>query len=388
MNGAFDIVIIGAGPAGLAAARQLVSPSGSPRVLLVDKSTPWKHPIPCAEGVFCPQFHQAIDPKESWIRFTIDRAVFHSPNHSSLVYQDINKGYIIDRARMQKDLADECGHNGAECAFERQVTQVEKFGDDGTRRVTFGDGECVSARVVIDCSGPLSSLGRGEPIHCKPMDLEVAYLAHIRTSSVDTDTVHIHAGKDIAPGGYAWTFPRTRRSANVGIIVGSPFRAKANVRRLLECFLKEHFPDSSVEQAFAGTIPCSYGRKTLATYGLIKAGDAASTVNPISRAGISEAMLSGSMAGTCALAMLGAGTKKKMAAVCKEYEKAWYEKRGKRHARLAKVKNSLAKVPDSDYNRAAESLSTVPRKQLTMSRIFSVSLARFPRLVWALRHMM
>jgi hypothetical protein len=43
-------------------------------------------------------------------------------------------------------------------------------------------------------------------------------------------------------------------------------------------------------------------------------------------------------------------------------------------------------VPDTDYNASATALSKVPLQNLTMSRIFATSLARFPRLVWAMRH--
>ncbi len=388
MAASYDIVIIGAGPAGLAATRSITSTSGAPSVLLVDKTTPWKHPIPCAEGVFCPQFHQVVKPHEDWIRFVVDKATFHAPDGSTITYQDANKGYIINRARMQKDLADECAQNGAECRLGKRVTDVGPWDSTGQRSVRFDDGGSVTARVVIDCSGPLSSFGKGEPIHSKAMDLEVAYLAHVRFVAVETDTVHIYAGKNVAPGGYAWAFPRGKRSMNVGVIVGSPFRGTTNVQRLLEKFIKEQFPASTLERSFAGTIPCTFARRPLATGGLIKAGDAASTVNPISRAGISEAMMSGVMAGTCACAMLAAATKKEMTAVCRDYEKAWHEKRGRHFAKLAKVKHSLAKVPDSDYNASAASLSGIPRDKLTMSKIFAVSLARFPRLVWALRHVL
>jgi flavin-dependent dehydrogenase len=205
---------------------------------------------------------------------------------------------------------------------------------------------------------------------------------------VQTDTVHMHTGSRIAPGAYAWAFPRSDRSYNAGVILGSRLRAKYNLPSLFDSFLATFYPGGTIERRFAATIPCACGRASFAAPGLIKAGDSASMVNPISRAGISEAMEAGRMAGACALEMLGAADKKGIAVACKRYEKEWFEKRGKRHQKLAKVKNSLTKVPDKDYNASARTLSGIPRDQLTMSKIFSVSLARFPRLVWALRHVL
>ncbi|MFW5652429.1 MAG: hypothetical protein ACOC0P_00135 [Planctomycetota bacterium] len=74
--------------------------------------------------------------------------------------------------------------------------------------------------------------------------------------------------------------------------------------------------------------------------------------------------------------------------ICREYEKKWFKCRGSRHLKLAKVKGSLSAVPDEDYNRAAASLQSLSIQEITMSKIFKISLGRFPRLVWALRHLM
>jgi len=68
--------------------------------------------------------------------------------------------------------------------------------------------------------------------------------------------------------------------------------------------------------------------------------------------------------------------------------KAWDKKRGNRHEKLARVKSSLAQVPDADYNAAALALARIPQDDITMSKIFRTALGRFPRLVWALRHLM
>jgi flavin-dependent dehydrogenase len=121
---------------------------------------------------------------------------------------------------------------------------------------------------------------------------------------------------------------------------------------------------------------------------LIKAGDAASTVNPISRAGISEALLSGGLAGDHALLMLEAKNGRAMARIGKSYEAAWRKTRGNLHEKLSRAKHSLLSVPDDDYNKAARALARIPQAELTMSKIFTTALGRFPRLVWALRHLM
>lgn len=382
----YDVVVIGAGPAGLSAALHVLSNSPKPSLLLVDKQVPWEKPIACAEAVGKLGFREAVDVDPSWIRFNISKAIFHSPDGTAVTYTDKNKGHIINRALMQRDLLDRCRKRGADCQLNARVRSVS-MPKEGGRHVVF-DGHGVTCRVVIDASGPLSPFGKNEEIAWKPFDLEPAYFAVVKGLSLPTDAVHICVSRHIAPGGYAWIFPREEDSVNVGVLVGRAWSGSVDINRLLESFMRVRCPGGRVVQRFAGTIPCGYQRRAIAVHGLIKAGDAAGTINPISRAGIVEALMSGGIAGDFAVRLLGARSVRESDLLCKEYEKAWYHKRGRPHLKLSKVKANLARIPDSDYDRAARALAAISPEKLTMARIFRTSVGRFPRLVWALRHLM
>ncbi|KMQ52173.1 geranylgeranyl reductase [Chitinispirillum alkaliphilum] len=382
----YDIIIIGAGPAGLKAGLTVTENSGL-KVLVTDKIVPWDKPIPCAEGVGRLGLERSLEVRPAWIRQVISKACFHAPNNTTVTYQDKNKGYIIDRARMQKDLYETISSRGGEFIFGKKVIGVESS-LNGHRLIHFDDTTSLKARVVIDASGPVGLLGRKEQICWKPYDLESACFVVAENVDIPQDTVHIQAGSSIAPGGYAWIFPRGENRANIGVVVGGKFRNGVNIRDLLDQHLKTNFPDAKVITTFAGSISCGYQRKTIALPGFIKAGDAASAVNPISRAGISEALLSGDLAGTSAIEMLKTSQENKQRQICRKYEKMWYKELGRRHLKLAKVKASLYSVPDEDYNKAAATLQSLSLEEITMSKIFKVSLGRFPRLVWALRHLM
>lgn len=383
----FDIVILGAGPAGLSAGRALIARNHA-QFLILDKTTPWEHTIPCAEGVGKLGFLESGPIKPSWIRTEISSATFHAPNGSEISYTDKHGGYIINRAQMQHDLADEIAAAGATTRFNLTAKAVSPV-CNGMRTIQCTDGSTFSAKIIIDASGPTTCFGKPEPIAAKPLDLEPAYFAWVEEVELPPDHIHIFAGQSIAPGGYAWIFPRGAHGANVGIVLGKHYVKRVNIRQLLEQFLATHYPKSLIVRRFAGSIPCGYKRTLpMAIPGLIKAGDAVSTVNPISRAGISEAMLCGSLAGETALRMLAAKNKRGMLLAAKQYEANWNSRRGKRHLKLAKSKNALLSVPDEDYNNGAQALCGIPQVELTMSKIFRASLSRFPRLVWALRHLM
>jgi digeranylgeranylglycerophospholipid reductase len=231
-------------------------------------------------------------------------------------------------------------------------------------------------------------LGHGESIGWKAYDPEPAFFAIADGVAHDTSVVHLHVGQSLAPGGYCWMFPGAQDSVNLGVLVGSTYRRNANIRQLLQTFISRDFPSARIRSYHAGTIACGYRRGPLALHGLIKAGDAANTTNPMSRAGICEALRSGLSAAACAMEMLDAGTDREIARCCKRYEAQWYRVLGKRHEKLLETKGSLQKVPDRDYDAAVGTLSAIPAGELTMARIFRVALQRFPRLVWAMRHLM
>ena len=389
LNDSYDIIIIGAGPAGLCAGLHALAGREKPSVLLLDKIVPWEQPIQCAEGVGRLGLEEAIGTvKPSWIRQVISCACFHAPDGSTITYTDKSKGYIINRAQMQKDLAAEIAKNGAACLYDHGAACIGPL-DGPCRRITLDNGRQVKARVVIDASGPVAGLARTERIAWKPVDLEPAYFILAENIDLPDDMVHIYVAHNLAPGGYAWVFPRGKGAANIGIVVGSSFKGKINIRGLLDAFLARNFPSITIARRFAGAIPCGGQKRGPITLPrLIKTGDAASTVNPISRAGISEAMLCGGLAGDHALLMLKAKSEREMIGIGKSYEMIWRKKRGASHEKLAKAKNSMLAVPDTDYNKAARSLGAINRDELTMSKIFRTALGRFPRLVWSLRHLM
>lgn len=383
----YDIVIIGAGPAGLNAGINLINSSRNLSILLIDKTVPWEKPIPCAEGIGKLGFHESISVDPSWIRQEIHSACFHAPDDNTITYTDKFGGYIIDRAKMQKDLAFFLENHGVKCLFEKKVYEISPWSKN-LRTVKIEGDISVKAKIVIDASGPIGCFGKYDKISSRPLDLEPAYFAWVEQIDQKPDMIHIFTGQSFAPGGYAWVFPRGVNGANIGIVIGKRFCGKYNIRTLLDSFIKRYYPGVKIIKRFAGSIPCTNKKIALTAPGLIKTGDAASTINPISRAGIAEALLSGKLAGQYAFKMVKAKNKTEIQDIGRKYETAWLKAKGKRHIKLAKVKNTLVSIPDEDYNRGAAILSSLPQKDLTMSKIFRTSLGRFPRLVWALRHLM
>jgi len=383
----FDIIIIGSGPAGLNAALHALSGKPRPKVFLVDKQPSWEKPIACAEGVWCEPLHEAIEVKKEWVRLLISKAVLHSPNGNCITYFDKEKGCIINRAKMQGDMAKSCISMGAFTDFNDRVMEITPV-ENGLRCVHFQSGKTAFTKIVIDASGPLSNFGKTESLQCKPQDLEPAYFGIAENTGVENDAIHVFLGKSIAPGGYAWAFPREDGMANVGLVIGKDFKGSVDIKKLMADFMQQFYPKATIIRRFAGTIPCEARPACVAIPGFFKAGDAAGTVNPISRAGITEALCCGGMAAQFALSMLAATTFLQKKEICRQYQDAWLEKIGTKHGRLSNVKKVLAKIPDNDYNKAFGALGKIPQDKLTISKIIRLSLGRSPGLVFAMRHLM
>jgi digeranylgeranylglycerophospholipid reductase len=383
----YDCAIVGAGPAGLNAARRLLQLCPGITGVLIDRGSPWERPKPCAEGVGRLGFEEAVPVARAWIRHEVARATFHSPSDIPVNYSDKNGGYILDRARMQRDLAAGCVAGGMDCVLDHGVSAVSLM-ENGVRVLRLQGGTEIAARVVIDASGASSPLGKREGITWKAYDAEPAYFAIAENVEHDNDAIHVFVGRKIAPGGYAWMFPSEGDLANIGVLIGTQYRGKVNIRQLLSSFIKARFPAARIQSYHAGTMACGYRRCPIAIPGLVKAGDAASTTNPMSRAGIVEAMKSGLLAAECAAGMLGANNTKTMVRLCEQYERNWFKGLGKRHQKLLETKGSLQGVPDKDYDTAARSMTGIPAGRMTMARIFRTALSRFPRLVRAMRHLM
>ena len=99
---------------------------------------------------------------------------------STISHTAQNAGCIIDRAKMQADMANECKSLGAELRLNSQVADVGPL-DQSMRTVRFVDGSVLQARVVIDASGPVAGLGKHDKLAWKPADLEPAFFVVRRT---------------------------------------------------------------------------------------------------------------------------------------------------------------------------------------------------------------
>ena len=384
------MVICGAGPAGLMAAYQLGKlTGGAGRVLLLDKKEPWKEPIFCAEAVSTHRLNDLWPIDESWVRGSLSGIYFTSPKGYKAEFYSKDCGRLLDRSKFHHAIADACVDAGVECHFDALVKNIEKSENGWNLNVQVGDEKfSLEADAFIDASGPGCRLTRGiaclDGLESGDYDLEPGIFAIAEGVPHDRNHIELLYGSEFE-GGYGWIFPRDGKEVNVGFVLAKNAKSGMPLREKLKHFIATHYPGASVKAIYGGMIACGQSSKPLAKCGLFKAGDAASCVNPMSRSGIVEALLSGKIAAEAVFEWLNATDEEFRARIEASVLERWMAALGKSHLQIARAKSGLAKIKDEQFDKAAKRLSKLPREKQTLLRIFWAVLWSCPSVIWKMR---
>jgi len=308
----FDVVVVGAGPAGSLAAR--AAAEGGATTLLVDHRPELGHPVQCGEFVPAPSeladlfgCRELIDrafevPESTVLRSTRTMACISPFGH---VFRFPLAGCTVSRRAFDKALAVRAEGAGAELRFPLGVTGVR---DDLVDTV----GGCIRAKVVIGADGPISTVGRA--VGFQPR----REMFRMITATVDgplDDQIDVYFGR-VAPGGYAWRFPRAY-DANVGLGVAR-IPPGVSLGSMLDRFLaREKLGPARARTAW--WVPLGPPPESLVRGRALFAGDAANLVMATNGGGIPTAMLSGWLAGEAAARHVRQGQP------LTAYDRAWRE---------------------------------------------------------------
>ena len=286
MDESYDIIIVGAGPAGSSAA--LAAAQRGAKVLLLDQRQRIGVPVQCAE--FVPRaISRAVPFSSTSVVQTIETMTTHLPDQST--YEMKSPGYMLDRSIFDKELAASAVQQGAHLSVQTRVTGLTP---DGVV-VQQGEGKrFIRSKVVIGADGVRSSVAQWVGGRRRK---EIVALQYEVVIPRPLDTVEVFFSREVE-GGYAWFFPKGK-TANVGIGI-VPQKASL-LTTLLAGFLDglvaaKDFSGIHIVGKTGGAIPCDEAGQTV--YGnVLLAGDAAGHAHPITGAGILTAVTGGEMAG-------------------------------------------------------------------------------------------
>lgn len=374
-GGEYDIIVVGAGPAGSTAARHAAL--AGRRVCLVERKPRVGFPVRCGEAFGIKGFGStgiALDNR--WIRAHIHRARLVAPDGTTVEYSRGAESYVVDRALMDHDLAQRAQQAGAALMLDSPVVGITRTHNDMYECLL--PDKTIYARCVILSDGIESRCARdlGWNTAVKPSDIDCCAFGRIQHDSIPQNTCTFYFGSTVTPAGYAWVFPRGGNTANIGVGVLGSHTQRGTPLRLLNEFITRHFPSATITECHCGAAPAGQWVRPLVKDGAMLVGDAAQQIISLTGAGINYALHAGIIAGTCAAQAFSDGVFHYSR--LKRYEQQWAKVLGKQQYRSYQLKEFLVKhTNDAFLNKIASSLTK--KSRLSMTKVLLQAFVRNPQ---------
>jgi geranylgeranyl reductase family protein len=304
----YDVIIVGAGPAGSTCAAFLGKRGH--KVLLIDKAKFPRDKI-CGDAISGSlktqeELNLTPDIKKN-MHAEIHRAVFSAPNGKVLDIPFKGTGYVC-RRYIYDNLIFERGREKADVLEGFTVTGLIKENGyvKGIRGRVKGKDMEMRSKVVVGADGAHSVVARETgSLDLEPRHTITAVRCYYRNVKDVTDAIELHFVNDIIPG-YFWVFPAGDNCANVGIgMVLEDFKKKRwkmtdKMFNIIEnnLLFRDRFKNARLEEGTVKgwTLPVGSKRRNAHGNGYVLVGDAAGLIDPFTGEGIANSMKSGQVA--------------------------------------------------------------------------------------------
>lgn len=376
----YDIIVIGAGPAGSTAAKYAAGTGAS--VLMVDKKKDIGFPIQC--GGFLPHYDelQELLPgarlpstleniPRSCVRTSTHFHRFISPSLEPKEFPV--EADTLDRSRFDKYLVREAVKAGADLMVG---TRVDSIHDDTVAvRGVLGEFE-LKARVIIGADGPVSLVAKRAGLIDRSDDMgrAVAFEYELAGADIDTDAVEMYFGRDYAPGGYCWIISQGGDTANIGVGIRRPLcETGVTVQDYLHRFMYEHpraspkFRGTRITAIISGVVPVGGAPPSTAAGNIIICGDAAGQLIATNGGGIPTSMVGGKIAGETAAEALSGKCQ------LSDYDNRWREQMG------LEIKTSVYVKKLMDGLMRSDPMMSTAMKMITPEQMKALQRGRLPQ---------
>jgi len=216
-----DVLVVGAGPAGSSAARAAAMRGA--KTIFIDKKKEVGVPVQCAEGIGKYLFpYLPFKIPKSQLKWRIDGVLFNSGNITIERRGRFWEGYTIDRSSFDKYLSNLAINSGAKLMIKSELIEFKFDKDRNVKRAILKVNKRrtkeIKPKLIIGADGAESKVL--DLIHkYKPKKGDVATVHSWEMKNLKLKNPHfehIYMG-DFSPSGYAYIFPKSKDSANVGI---------------------------------------------------------------------------------------------------------------------------------------------------------------------------
>lgn len=351
----YDVIIVGAGPAGASAA--IFAKKAGLKTLLLEKSFFPRDKI-CGDALSGKSVRLMRDlgilsDVGNLNGAKINTITFGSPSNRQFDVSLINrkdknkskKGFVIPRKIFDNYLFEKAN----EISETRQGSKVVDLVKEQNKvkgvivKNDKGISETLLAPIILGCDGPYSVIARKLGLYNMDMkNTSVAIRCYYRGVEDLRNQIELHFLKEVKPG-YFWLFPAGNGIANIGIGL-SKTDAKKETRTLTEIlddvtnspYFKKRFANAErLEKPVGWNLPLGTIHRKNHGNGFMLLGDAAGLVDPFTGEGIGNAMVSAK----CAIEVAKKSIKKNdfSKEMFSEYDKLVWNELGKELRTSAKL---------------------------------------------------
>lgn len=320
----YDLVVVGAGPGGSIAAK--TAAERGLNVLLIDRRQELGVPVRCGEIVNKNGIENFTEIDKKWVAAEVKWAKIHLPDGKEIL-QDAEKAnellIVLERKIFDRYLVKLAARAGADILVKTTATDIRREDNQVLISITrMGEKLNIKSKVVIGADGIESRVGKWMGIDTTLELDEIGSGAQYLITDINfnPDGSYFWYGKDIAPGGYAWLFPKGEKRANVGVGV-IPSLASKCAKEYLDDFVRSKFGNGKIIEFVAGAYPLKGPIKTAVADNVMLVGDAARHTDPFTGGGIINAMKGGYLAGCVAEEAIKKGDFSSQ--TLKKYDELW-----------------------------------------------------------------
>ena len=287
MNNKFDVIVIGCGPAGAQAAKN-ISKNGK-SVLVLDHRKEIGNKL--CTGIVGSELINHYPEAKNFIYYEANSAkIFNDSNHIIDVKKDETQALVIDRIKFIQSIIQEAVDYGSILKKERLVTSV-KIDEEGAHIKSRFNGkeENYFSKLLIVASGFNSKIAKS-----LGFDLSNNYIYGYQTkiSNLNLKEVNVFTGGSLPKGHFGWLVPTSKNKGLCGILGKS--KLKNNGKDFLE-EMQSNYNFNVEEKTKVWGIPIQPVKKNYSERCLL-IGDVAGQVKPTTGGGIYYAMKSSDIA--------------------------------------------------------------------------------------------
>lgn len=369
MSNECDVLIVGGGPAGLAAAE--VAAQGGAKTLVLERQNEIGYPVHTSGGSWVSDMQALGIPEHLY--HPINKVFFLSPRREVSLFYNPAVACVIDVRGVYQHLAGRAVAAGATLRVRHTVEQtlIEEGRVVGVKAKNHvSERLTLRAPVTIDASGFSRHVGvrteMGKAFHRYGYGAEYDLYA----PNYPQDELYLIMGSKYAPSGYAWVFPRGNGRVRLGVGVLHP-DSEEDARVYLDSIMRDipqlavKFKGASPVEYHTGLFPSEGPLERFSRDGLLLAGDAGGHGSTLVGEGIRFAIYSGQMAGQVAAEAIKTGNTS--AAFLSRFDRRWRARFGRDMDIAYMINKHIAQYSDEKWDEALDLMKRLTPAQVAQA---------------------